>query len=108
MTYVFFSLADRFGRLRARHIAPIEKRSCSIGIVRPKSILHGMRANPALGDIKNSNGVLGQFVTALRNRHIRRRWQRDLGRLDDRLLRDIGVSRADAERAVRQRPGFWI
>ena len=35
----------------------------------------------------------------------RRRQRRELGRLDDRLLRDIGVGRYDAEREIRK--AFW-
>lgn len=107
MPYAFFSLADRFTRLRARHIAPMDKRTRAIGAARTKSVLRGMRTNPEFCDIDNSNDMLSQLVTALRNRRVRRRWQRDLRALDDRQLRDIGVSRTDAERAAH-RPGFWI
>ena len=98
MTQSIFSPDGRFPRLRVRHIAPIEKRSRSIGAA---------RSNPDLHDRKESKNMLDQMMTALRNRNVRRRWQRDLLALDDRLLRDIGVARADAERAAR-RPGFWI
>jgi uncharacterized protein YjiS (DUF1127 family) len=107
MTYPFFSLADRFTRLRARHVVPIEKRTRAIGIARTKSVLRGMRTNPELHHTEDSTNVLGQLVTVLRNRRIRGRWQRDLRKLDDRLLRDIGVSRADAEQAT-QRLRVWI
>jgi uncharacterized protein YjiS (DUF1127 family) len=84
MTDVFFSLADRFSRLRARQIAPTEKRT---------------RAD--------ATNILGELATVLRNRRVRRRWQRDLRTLDDRLLRDIGVSRTDVEQAAR-RLRVWI
>jgi len=107
MTYAFFSLADQFIRLRARHTAPIEKRTRAIGIARIDPVLRGTRTNPEIRDTEYSTNMLGRLSSALRNRRIQRRWQRDLRRLDDRLLRDIGVSRADAEQAT-QRLQIWI
>ena len=107
MTYAFFSLADRFARLRARQIAPIEKRTRVAGFVRANPILRGVRTNPEFHDNRNAVSMLDRFTTALQNRRVRRRWQRDLQTMDDRLLRDIGVARADAEQAIR-RLRIWI
>ena len=107
MTDVFFSLADRFSRLRARQIAPTEKRTRAIGVARTNSKLRGMRTNPEIWGSEDATNILGELATVLRNRRVRRRWQRDLRTLDDRLLRDIGVSRTDAEQAAR-RLRVWI
>ena len=98
MTQSITSLVERLPRLRVRHIAPIEKRTRFTGAI---------GTNPDVRDRKDTKNMLDQLIIALRNRSVRRHWQRDLRSLDDRLLRDIGVSRADAERAIR-RPGFWI
>ncbi len=107
MTYAFFSLADRFSRLRARQIVPTEKRTRATGVARTNSILRGMRTNPEIRGSEDATNVLGRLAATLRNRRVQRRWQRDLRALDDRLLRDIGVARADAERAT-QRLRIWI
>ena len=98
MTQLFFQLADRFSRLRLRPIAPLAKGIWSIG---------GARANPELSGVNDSNTLFGQLMTALRKRRVRQQWQRDLRTLDDRQLRDIGISRADAERTI-DRIRFWI
>ena len=74
MTYAFFSLADRYRRLRARHIGPVEKRARAIGVARANWLLRSMRTSPELADTAGSNDLLGQISTAWRNRRIRRRW----------------------------------
>ena len=107
MTYAFLSLTDHYPRLRVRHVAPIEKRTRSIRVARTNSELFGKRANPQFRAIAETNTVLGQLFTSWRNRRAQRRWQRDLRELDDRLLRDVGISRADVEQAAG-RPGSWI
>lgn len=43
-----------------------------------------------------------RFLARFRTAPLRRRQALDLSRLDDRLLRDIGVSRADAEEEQRR------
>ncbi len=107
MAQAFFSLADRFSRLRARQIGPVDKRTRAIGVARANSILRRVRTSPEMRDTEEPIKVWGRLATALRRRRIRQRWQRDLQTLDDRLLRDIGVSRADAEQAIR-RLRIWI
>jgi len=98
MTQLFFQLADSFSRLR---IHPINRRA------KPAWSIGGARMNPEIHDVNGSNTMFGQLMTALRRRRIRRQWQHDLQTLDDRQLRDIGVSRAEAERTV-ERLRFWI
>lgn len=100
-----FSLGGSFSHLRLRPIAPLAKGTWSIG---------GARANPDLREVNDSNTLFGQLMTTLRRRRIHQQWQRDLRALDDRQLRDIGISRADAERAradaerAIDRIRFWI
>lgn len=98
MTQSFFQLADRFSHLRLRLIAPLAKGTWSIG---------GARANPDLRQVNDSNTLFGQLMTTLRKRRVRQQWQHDLRTLDDRQLRDIGISRADAGRTI-DRIRFWI
>ncbi len=98
MTQTFTSLVGCFPRPRVRSMASLAKRTWSIG---------GARTNPELRDLAQSANLLDQWLTALRNRSVRRRWQRELRALDDRQLSDIGVSRADVERTVG-RMRFWI
>ncbi len=50
-------------------------------------------------------GATGHFFDALVSWHERAQQRRDLRSLDDRLLRDIGVSRAEAEEEARK--PFW-
>jgi uncharacterized protein YjiS (DUF1127 family) len=84
--------------LRVRLNAPGAKRTWSIG---------GARTNPDLHAVNGSNTLFGQLTTALRRRRIRQQWQHDLRSLDDRQLRDIGISRANAEQTI-ERLRFWI
>ncbi len=60
------------------------------------------RANPEIHNFNGSNTLLGPLLTAVRRRRIRQRWERDLRALDDRQLRDIGISRANAERTIKR------
>lgn len=93
-----FSPDGSFFRLRVRPNAPFSKRAWSIG---------DARANPDLREVNDSNTLFGQLMTTLRRRRIRQQWQRDLRTLDDRQLRDTGISHADAERTI-DRIRFWI
>ncbi len=54
---------------------------------------------------KTNAGVLARVVDLLLGWSERGRQRRHLARLDDRLLRDIGVSRAEVEAEI-SRP-FW-
>jgi uncharacterized protein YjiS (DUF1127 family) len=45
------------------------------------------------------------WLSALKRMHKRRRQRQALLELDDRLLRDIGITRAEANREARK--GFW-
>lgn len=98
MTQLLYQLADSFSRLRIRPHAHPVKRAWSIG---------GARTNPELRNFNESNTMFGQLITALRRRRIRQQWERDLRELDDRQLRDIGISRANAEHTIK-RIRFWI
>jgi uncharacterized protein YjiS (DUF1127 family) len=46
------------------------------------------------------------WLSALKHMHDRWRQRQALLQLDDRLLRDIGITRAEAIREARK--GFWI
>jgi uncharacterized protein YjiS (DUF1127 family) len=54
---------------------------------------------------KTSGGIVTRLFDQLLSWHDRARQRRHLGELDDRLLRDIGVSRADIDHEM-SRP-FW-
>ena len=98
MTQTFTSPVDRFAHSRLRPVTIFKKAVWSVG--------EG-RTNPDVLDIAQSTNTLDRLITALWNHRLRRRWQRELRALDDRQLSDIGISRADAERAPHP-PGFWI
>lgn len=103
MTQSFFqqasvSLGGIFSRLRDRLNATIAGRTWSIG---------GARANPELHDFNGSNTLFGPLLTAVHRWRMQRRWERDLRALDDRQLRDIGITRANAEHTLK-RIRFWI
>lgn len=98
MTPLLPQLSQRLSHLLPRAGALVAKRNWTMG---------GARANPDLRGVESAENFLGQLQAALRRYRIRRRWQRDLQMLDDRQLRDIGVSRDDAERVIRQ-IRFWI
>lgn len=97
MTQSYFSLGGRFSRLWGRPTA-ISNRTWSIG---------GARTNPDLRGLNQSQNMLDQLIAALRRRRIRRQWESELRTLNDRQLRDIGISRADAEKTI-ERLRFWI
>lgn len=107
MTQPLLSLSDRFARLRARRIAPIEKRLRTLRIVRRRNALRGTRSNPELRETDPSAGLARRLIVAWHNRRVQRRWQRELAALDERLLRDAGISRHDFASKTR-RPGVWI
>ena len=98
MTHSFLYLGERFPRLRTRHVAPTEKRTRATGTA-------GASAN--FVRVENSNTIWTQLITGLHKRSAERRWRHDLLALDERLLKDIGVSRTEAEQAAG-RPGVWI
>jgi len=54
---------------------------------------------------KTSAGIVTRLLDQLMSWHDHVRQRRHLGELDDRLLRDIGVSRADIDHEM-SRP-FW-
>ena len=72
---------------------------------RPKAIaVHGVRASlTAL--IIAVDGWLGRIVDALLEWQRRQRDRAALSALDDRMLSDIGLSRADVEAEISKR--FW-
>ena len=111
MTHAFFSLTDRFRRFRVNRALSAGKRTRSLRIVRAKPTLRRERQNPELRTIAASDTLAVRLLSAWQNRRIRKRWRRELQDWDDRLLKDVGVSRADAEQAFRRavrRPGVWI
>lgn len=107
MTHAFMTLTDRFVRLRARTVAPVEKRTRLRAIDRLSVRLPGRRANPQLLVAADDEGLIARLRIGWHNRRMRRRWQRELSALDERLLRDVGLSRAETERIARL-PCFWI
>lgn len=98
MTQTLTSPVGRFAPSRLRPVTTFKKAVWSVG--------QG-RTNPEVLDITQSTNTLDRLITALWNHSLRRRWQRELRALDDRQLSDVGISRADAERAPHP-PGFWI
>jgi uncharacterized protein YjiS (DUF1127 family) len=54
---------------------------------------------------KNGAGIVTRLFDQLLSWHERARQRRHLGQLDDRLLRDIGLSRAEVDHEM-SRP-FW-
>lgn len=59
--------------------------------------------------LRDGTGWLGRLIDAWFNwygcRHLALRQRRDLVRLSDRMLKDVGLSRADVEREFAK--GFW-
>ena len=111
MTHALTSFTDRFIRMRARTVAPVDKRARVTGVARLNSRHLGRRANPDLLADSQAHSLIERLRIAWHNRRVRRRWQRELSALDDRALRDVGVNRAEAEHAIykaTQRPGVWI
>jgi len=98
MTSLLLQMTDYFFRFRARVFAPRIVRNWSLG---------GARANPELAGVDRSRSMADLVIGAWRRYRIRQRWQRDLRALDDRQLRDIGISRLDAEQTIK-RLRFWI
>ncbi len=96
MTPFFPQLTRRFSRLRA--FVPTADRRWTMG---------GARANPDLRGLDGQQNVLDLLVTAWQRYRIRQRWRHDLQRLDDRELHDIGITRDEAERVIKQFR-FWV
>jgi len=75
----------------------------------PQSLydIHGLSTRapvrPRLRWIRRATAVLLRLKFALTAEMRARRAAAELAKLDDRLLRDIGISRGDIERAVRTR-----
>ena len=63
------------------------------------------RAAPALARQQNLARTLLRYVTWLEAKLERKRTRRALSELSDYELKDIGLSRCDAEREARRR--FW-
>jgi uncharacterized protein YjiS (DUF1127 family) len=61
--------------------------------------------NVSLPELSRPRGWLWALIIGLLKMEDRARQRRALARLDDRLLRDVGLSRADVEREY-SRP-FW-
>jgi len=59
-------------------------------------------AHPRLEGVPNPIRTVTELVAAWRTRHA---WRLDLRRLDDHMLQDIGLSRADAEAEIAK--PFW-
>lgn len=62
-------------------------------------------AVPAGGGRRPGRGAFAAGLALLRLWHERARQRRALARLDDRLLRDIGITRAEANREINK--PFW-
>ena len=103
MTHALFLWAGGFARMRAGAPDPAEKQIRAIGVARARARLRGKRPNPALHDVATARNVAGRLVAAWYNHRAEKRWQRELQALDDRQLRDIGITRGDADRLR-----FWI
>ncbi len=59
------------------------------------------RDQPAGGSINRHAGTLARSCTELVHRHLVRRAIRELHLFDDRMLKDIGISRSEIESVVR-------
>ena len=94
-------------RLDARHPPRTqEKRSTEMHSRSSLYEIHGISARedarfrPQWG--KGSFALLRRVISVLSGELAARRAARELSQLDDRMLRDIGISRSDIQRMVRQ------
>lgn len=108
MRQMFPLSTDQFRRARVRRIAPMEPRLPTTAPLSSAARRCAVRANPELLAVGTSHGPIGRLAIQWRNWLTRQRWRRELQALDDRQLRDIGLSRLDIARVVRQQPGFWL
>jgi len=99
---------DQFGRARTRRVTPREQRLRATAPVGTAARLRAIRTNPQLLAVTASHSPVERLAIHMHNWATRRRWRRELQALDDRQLRDVGLSRLDIARVVRQRPGFWV
>lgn len=106
MRQMFPLSADQFRRARVRRIAPMEPRLPTTAPVSTSARLRAVRTNPELRTVGVAHGPIARLTIQWRNWLTRHRWRRELQALDDRQLRDVGLSRLDVERAVRQQPEF--